>query len=589
MSKDKLFIISLVIIIGLTVSLTLAQTAPPAWFTVDNGGGTSTNSRFGLVGSIGQVDASQAAKDGNGRYQVVGGFWAGLSSATYTLAGRITDSAGKPAVGLRVFVYEGDTAGSMSNPYRIAVTDETGQYTVTGLRAGTYSLQPTGKRYLDCPFDYQFSPASSSVQVSANNTPNRDFTISYTSLTGRVTNADNGAGLSGATVALHYVGANRCVQFAAQTTQTDGNGNYRFEGLPFMVTQSLPAGFTSSPFWMRVTKGNFQNYSGYVNLTGLTNTKNVALTPVVIEPEKPTVCTVPFFSQNDPRWKYHPLRTAGQCDISCSTIGSCGCTLTSAAMLFNFYGATSITPPVLSDRMGTKACYFNWWTAANNSEGKASYENKYGLNYLGSKFIQDQRPVILKMTHKTKGWTHWVLLVKGTGNDPNSYLMHDPWYTNGANMAVSTRSGSYNFNLIAVYNGTPNCTARSNNLPESSGPSPVEIYPRVTALSSTTVISGNLAMYRMDVDETEKLTLTVQLTATSQVGDVTEMLLWSDTLSNTMWMPFNQFVSLPSPDDLVYVQFRDDQGNLTDVYSDTINPAGPPSAPESVYLPIVIK
>ena len=59
----------------------------------------------------------------------------------------------------------------------------------------------------------------------------------------------------------------------------------------------------------------------------------------VITIEGSTLCTVPYFSQRDPRWIDHPLGTNGGCSASCSTIGACGCTLTAAAMTFAYYGA----------------------------------------------------------------------------------------------------------------------------------------------------------------------------------------------------------------------------------------------------------
>ncbi|MDM8529364.1 hypothetical protein QUF58_14310 [Anaerolineales bacterium HSG24] len=81
MSKYRFSIVGFIIIIGLMVSVTLAQTDPPAWFTVDGGGGVSQDSRFSLVGSIGQWDASSEARDSDNRYQVAGGFWGPIISS----------------------------------------------------------------------------------------------------------------------------------------------------------------------------------------------------------------------------------------------------------------------------------------------------------------------------------------------------------------------------------------------------------------------------------------------------------------------------------------------------------------------------
>jgi len=44
------------------------------WFTIDGGGGTSTNANFSLSGTIGQPDAGPVMT--NGQFSVTGGFWA---------------------------------------------------------------------------------------------------------------------------------------------------------------------------------------------------------------------------------------------------------------------------------------------------------------------------------------------------------------------------------------------------------------------------------------------------------------------------------------------------------------------------------
>lgn len=53
----------------------LAQSYSIDWYTIDGGGGTSTNGQFTLRGTIGQPDASQSTMAG-GAYSLTGGFWA---------------------------------------------------------------------------------------------------------------------------------------------------------------------------------------------------------------------------------------------------------------------------------------------------------------------------------------------------------------------------------------------------------------------------------------------------------------------------------------------------------------------------------
>jgi hypothetical protein len=89
MSKRRFFIGLIIVLIGLIVPVTLAQTTSLTWSTIDGGGGTSQDSRFSLVGSIGQWDASEEARDSAGRYQVAGGFW-GAVAITSNISNTIT-------------------------------------------------------------------------------------------------------------------------------------------------------------------------------------------------------------------------------------------------------------------------------------------------------------------------------------------------------------------------------------------------------------------------------------------------------------------------------------------------------------------
>jgi len=45
-----------------------------SWYTVDAGGGTSSNGTYTLDGTIGQPDAGTMS---NGSYSLIGGFWGG--------------------------------------------------------------------------------------------------------------------------------------------------------------------------------------------------------------------------------------------------------------------------------------------------------------------------------------------------------------------------------------------------------------------------------------------------------------------------------------------------------------------------------
>jgi len=316
-------------------------------------------------------------------------------------------------------------------------------------------------------------------------------------------------------------------------------------------------------------------------------------------------CEIPFFAQVDDRWEDHPLRTNNNaCSAYCSTIGHCGCTLTSAAMIFNTYGA-STDPPHLSDCMNTSACPFAWATGATCSQGKARWIGgpSFGWSTLYKELSQNHRSVILGMckqgtcqfdddndpqTHST---THWVVVLSGQGSDPASYRIHDPWFKCGANIPLSTRYGDWEFKWMGIYEGTVPCSSLTALTPpcvsRGANPQPVQFSSSQSAndaVSSPTISSPSIVSGAVWIYTRTELTMTVEITATSSVGNITDMLIWSDTMSNTIWRSFTPFVWLPVSE-FVYARFRDNLGNVTGIYSDTINPSGPPTAPLQIFLP----
>lgn len=312
-------------------------------------------------------------------------------------------------------------------------------------------------------------------------------------------------------------------------------------------------------------------------------------------------CSVPFFSQRDPQWADHPLRTNGLCSSYCSKIGTCGCTLTSAAMVFAYYGA-SVTPKTLSDCMGTSACPFLWSTSCNG--GTAALVGKYAFDWarLDREINSDRRPVILGMHIQGEpNKTHWVVVTSGHGNMPGNYVAHDPYPLNGAdtNLAVLARQ-NYVFDWLAVYDGLPQCRSGSTFLPPEPDSidqvdSPIrdeasQVGEKDPAFPSETsaVVSGTIQVYHM-----YETSLIVQLSANSTMGSVTEMQVWSDSSTTADWTPFETLTWLTwEPGDSVYVRFRDEMGNVSEVSSDTLLPAfSPPPESElpaaTLYLPMV--
>lgn len=161
-----------------------------------------------------------------------------------------------------------------------------------------------------------------------------------------------------------------------------------------------------------------------------------------------STCSIPYFSQWNDQWALHPLRTAGGCSVDCNSIGACGCTLTAATMVFAYYGA-DLTPPTLSDCMGTSACPFGWAMGASCTDGKARWIEKCEFKApdchwarLDQELNQNKRPVILGMSQRDNADdTHWVLVTSGCGSTAGDYLIHDPLPLDGAdtNLAVYSR------------------------------------------------------------------------------------------------------------------------------------------------------
>jgi len=290
-------------------------------------------------------------------------------------------------------------------------------------------------------------------------------------------------------------------------------------------------------------------------------------------------CAVPFLSQRDSRWVSHPLRTTGSCSASCSTIGTCGCTLTSTTMVFDFYGA-DLTPAQLSDCMDTKACPFYWDVGASCSGDTATWVNRYTFSWarLDQELNQNKRPVLLGMHKKTNADdTHWVVVVSGSGSAASGYLMHDPWLLGGANQKLSARAVDSDFDWIAVYSGSPTCAGVSAETPARVGESTLRVLDGA---------DGEALVYSLTED-----TMTVVLVAQSAAGNITEMMVWSDAQPGGSWQPFAPLVTLPRGEN-VFARFRDDLGNESGPVSDssfpTSSPAEPVTAPP-VYLPLVLR
>lgn len=134
--------------------------------------------------------------------------------STYSISGQILLSGGGAATGVTV----SDGAGHTTS------TDGSGNYTLSNLPPGSYTITPSKA-------GYTFTPPNRSVTIAAANQTGVNFTatlITY-SVSGQILNSSSNAAV-GVTVS----------DGAGHTTTTDSSGNYTLTGL-------VPGGYTITP------------------------------------------------------------------------------------------------------------------------------------------------------------------------------------------------------------------------------------------------------------------------------------------------------------------------------------------------------
>lgn len=126
---------------------------------------------------------------------------------------------------------------------------------------------------------------------------------------------------------------------------------------------------------------------------------------------------VPYFSQNDPKWKDEQL---GYCPGY--TIGSGGCAITCAAMVYNYYSSNYTDPSKLNQCLKEKGgyaegCNIIWGNNCRPFSLPWSFVTT--TNALGKKL--EKYPVIVWDTCKYQ--THFLVAIEKSGND---FLVIDP-------------------------------------------------------------------------------------------------------------------------------------------------------------------
>lgn len=184
-----------------------------------NGNYTVTPTKAGTV-----FAPTSLAISVNGANAIGANFTATSAATSYSISGAVS---GDTLSGVTVTVSGTATAS--------ATTDASGNYSITGLQDGSYTVTPSKT-------GYAFTPASSAATVSGANIGGKNFVAAANAaLTYSISGAVSGGVLSGVTITLGGAGS--------ATTTTNANGNYTFSGLvnsSYTVTPSM-TGYAFNP------------------------------------------------------------------------------------------------------------------------------------------------------------------------------------------------------------------------------------------------------------------------------------------------------------------------------------------------------
>jgi hypothetical protein len=130
---------------------------------------------------------------------------------------------------------------------------------------------------------------------------------------------------------------------------------------------------------------------------------------------------VPSFRQGDPLWRYDPLGASDE------TLGSAGCAISSAAMVFQFYGIDTDPQRLnwfLQEHEGyTPQGWVYWEKAAEFAPERIRhiYEDLPSYRLIDTNLMRGN-PVIVRL-RMPRGTTHFVVIAGKEGYD---YLTRDP-------------------------------------------------------------------------------------------------------------------------------------------------------------------
>ncbi|MCC6625978.1 MAG: C39 family peptidase [Chloroflexi bacterium] len=165
-------------------------------------------------------------------------------------------------------------------------------------------------------------------------------------------------------------------------------------------------------------------------------------------------CLLQPLAQTDPRWARNVMRPAG------TTIGSEGCALTSTAMVFNYFGA-STDPAALNACAANQANGLQWDPVRARCSGDrvqtTTWRDNATLRDLEAA-LAGGRPVIAGFDRPSN--SHFVVITSGFGDQLENYHVVDSW--DGSTFQtladfVGPKKG-YHLRWLVIFNGPmPDC------------------------------------------------------------------------------------------------------------------------------------
>lgn len=505
--------------------LKLVYVPPPTYSISGRVADTAGNPFSGVT--ITTDKGQSASTDGSGNFSL-----ANLAAGTYTL----TPSSGQgytfspatrtvtvapSATGQNFTVTNrysisgklADTAGNPIPGVNVVCQGISSQKTVTSDSSGNYACSNLVPGiYLVRPNTavYPFSPRARGWMLVPPNSTNQDFTTApvYGSISGQVTREGAGSPV-----------ANASVNVAGKATQTDISGNYTISGL-------LPGSHV-----LRVTANSYQDYQQNVTIQVNVNTvANVVLKPVLVDGYR-----LPFPGGT----RYRLSNTAHPSGY---------------AQDWTRYGMNA--DDIVASRAG-KVVY------VKESSNSGGWDNKY---------LGKENYVIVRHADRTDTYyvhlRQWSVPVNVgdyvrsgqvigksglTGKTSGEHL-HFAWMVNGKRAVP---------NFLDVAGGVPQVNGwyTSGNYLTSLLSAEREAMPQ----ADTTAPVGSFR-FRL----TGQPTYQVQVDAFDYDSDTLQMRTATDAqgLSSAAWVPAAESIDWTAP--IVWGQFKDEAGNVSSVYSDTI-------------------